>query len=79
MLVKCNKCEHIADESKFPKGRDFFQNCYIASCPECNNRQSPGDASMRGLGGKRPFEYVREANTSDDPSMRALHRASEAS
>ena len=61
MNVKCNKCGHIAAESEFPKERDLFQKSYIASCPnpECDNRQTPGDASFRMFGGKRPFEYVR--------------------
>lgn len=59
--VKCNKCEYVGDESEFPKGNDFFQNSYIRGCPKCDNRQNPGDASMRGFGGERPFVYVREA------------------
>ena len=79
MKVKCNKCGFIGDESKFPKGRDFFQNSYVASCPNCDNRQSPGDASMRAFGGERPFEFVRESIETDDPLLVTLSRASEAS
>lgn len=78
--VKCNKCGHVGDEAEFPKGRDFFQNSYIARCPkECGNVQSPGDASMRMFGGQRPFEYVREEPTTKDPLAVTLHRAGEAS
>jgi hypothetical protein len=62
MIVKCNKCGYVGDETEFPKGRDFFQNPYISKCPkDCGNRQSPGDASMRMFGGTRPFEYVRDS------------------
>jgi len=60
MKIKCNKCGHVGEESEFPKGRDFFQNAYIAGCAKCDNRQSPGDASMRMFGGKRPFERVTD-------------------
>ena len=79
--VKCSKCGYIGDESEFPKGRDFFQNRYIASCPtNCGNRQSPGGASMRMMGGERPFSYVREDAPADaDPLSITLHRADEAS
>ena len=79
MKVKCNKCEFVGDESEFPKGRDFFQNSYIAGCPQCDNRQSPGDASMQAFGGKRPFVYMREAIVTSDPLLVTLERASEAS
>lgn len=60
MNIKCNKCGHIGPESEFPKGRDFFQNSYIAGCPKCDNRQSPGGASMRMFDAKRPFERAAE-------------------
>lgn len=80
MKIKCNKCGHIGDESEFPKGRDFVQKPYIAKCPKCDNRQSPGDASMRMFGGKRPFERVEESKpieVTDRPSAIAetLRRA----
>lgn len=58
--VKCNKCSYVADESEFPTGRDFFQHKFIASCPKCDNRDSPGAASMKMFGGDRPFEYVKD-------------------
>lgn len=61
MNIKCNKCGHVGPESEFQKGRDLFQNKYIAGCPKCDNRQSPGDASMRMFGGSRPFERAVEA------------------
>jgi len=85
MKVKCNKCDHVADEVDFPKGRDFFQNQYISRCPKCDNRQSPGDASMRMFGGDRPFEYVRgtepevKGDTISDVLPTVMHRAGEAS
>ncbi len=85
MKVKCNQCGHIADEKDFPKGNDFFQNSYIAACPKCNNRQTPGNASMRGFGGDRPFSYVRDAEPEPiGPEMGDAwnvvnHRMSEAS
>jgi hypothetical protein len=59
-------------------GRDFFQNPYIAGCPKCDNRQSPGDASMRAFGGSRPFEFVRDSEPTDALGA-TLHRAGEAS
>jgi hypothetical protein len=61
MNIKCNKCSYIGDESEFPKGRDFFQNPYIAGCPKCDNHQSPGNASMRMFGGERPFERIADS------------------
>lgn len=78
--VRCSKCGHVAPEDEFPKGRDFFQNAYVASCPNpsCDNRQSPGDASMRMFGGKRPFEYVGTTAPSD-PVGRVLRQSEEAS
>lgn len=82
MKVKCNKCGYIGDESEFPKGRDFFQFRYIARCanPECDNRQSPGGASMRTMSEiEHPFEYVREEAPSSDPLALVLHNAAEAS
>ena len=85
MNVKCNKCGQTAPESEFPHGRDFFQQSYISGCPKCDNRQSPGDASMRMFGGPRPFEFVRELEpeATGDRLLDALpvvkHRANEAS
>jgi len=65
MKIRCNKCGYVGDESEFPKGRDFFQNSYIAACPKkCGNNQSPGGASMRGFGGDRPFVYVKDDDAS---------------
>lgn len=78
MKVKCNKCKYVGEMQEFPIGNDFFQNVYIAGCPKCDNRQSPGDASMRMFGGKRPFEYVRE-NRAATVIEEVNHRASEAS
>jgi predicted nucleic-acid-binding Zn-ribbon protein len=78
--VKCNKCGYIGDISEFPKGRDFFQNSYIAECPKCDNRQNPGDASMRMFGGERPFSFVRPGLTDNaPPAVRVMHDADEAS
>ena len=81
-LVRCAKCGHTAPYDDFPKGRDFFQNAYICRCanPECDNRQNPGDASMRMFSGiKHPFEFVRPEETSVDALDQVLHNASEAS
>ena len=77
--VRCNKCGYTADEDEFPKGRDFLQNRYISGCPKCDNRQTPGGASMRGFGGERPFSYVRAEVASTDPLDVVLHRTGEAS
>lgn len=79
MLVKCAKCGHTAEEDTFPHGRDFFQNMYVAGCPKCDNRQSPGDASMRMFGRERPFSFVRESPTKGDPVAIVMHNAAEAS
>ena len=78
MNVKCNKCGYVGDEGEFKKGRDFFQNQFIAGCPKCDNWQSPGDASMRGFGGERPFAFIRKQEP-DDPLGKVIHRADEAS
>ena len=81
MKVQCNKCGVIADDSEFPKGRDFFQNRYIARCvnSDCDNRQTPGGASMRMMPGHEPpFSYVREEAPSD-PFERVFYQADEAS
>ncbi len=79
MQVKCNKCGYVGDESEFPKGQDFFQNSYISGCPKrCDNYQSPGDASMRGFGGERPFVYLRP-NESRTVGEQVTFNASEAS
>ncbi len=77
--VKCNGCGYIGDESEFRKGRDFFQHVYIAGCPYCYNWQSPGGASMRMMGGARPFEYVDDVAEPADPLQKVLHRAGGAS
>ena len=77
--VKCNKCGYVGDESEFPKGRDFVQKLFVSGCPQCDNWQSPGDASMRMFGGERPFEYVREPEESGTPLGKVLHDAGEAS
>ena len=80
MKVKCNKCGYVGDENEFPKGYDFFQKPYIRACPKkCGNHQSPGDASMRMFGGKRPFEYIRAPQPKGAPLLTVLHRANEAS
>ncbi len=82
MKVKCNKCGYIGPENEFPKGQDFLQIEYIASCPksECDNQQSAGDASMRMFGGTRPFVFVREGPEEDDnPYSVVTHRSNEAS
>jgi len=79
--VKCGKCGYIGDESEFPKGRDFVQVPYIASCPKkCGNRQTPGDASMRMFpGAEHPFAYVRADEGTGTPLGETLHSAGEAS
>lgn len=79
MKIKCNKCEYIGEENEFPKGTDFFQNQFIASCPNCDNRQNPGDATMRMFGGKRPFEFVTDVPKPDDPFSRVMSNHNEAS
>ena len=74
MKIKCNKCGYIGDISEFPKGNDFLQQTYIAACPKCDNRQSPGGASMRMFDNKRPFERVNESaeiKVTDKPSALA--------
>ena len=78
LKIKCSKCGHVGDKAEFPVGRDFFQKEYIAACPKCDNRQSPGDASMRMFGGNRPFSYVRPGEIGE-PLSDTLHRAGEAS
>jgi hypothetical protein len=79
-LVRCNKCNHVGPYSEFPKGRDFFQFEFIASCPkQCGNFQSPGDASMRMVGGIRPFEFVTEQPKPSDPVAQVMRNAGEAS
>lgn len=77
--VRCNKCGYVGDESEFPRGRDFCQIPFIAECPKCDNRQSPGDASMRMFGGDRPFSFVVRSEPVDSPLGITLHRAGEAS
>lgn len=79
MRVRCNKCSHVGDDSEFPKGRDFFQNVFIAACPKCDNRQNPGDASMRMRGGARPFSFVDETPEPADVVGKVMHRARGAS
>jgi len=81
MNVKCNKCGYVGDESEFPKGRDFFQDSYIKSCPKrCGNGQSPGAASMRMTGGERPFVFIRDSVPDGADALHiTLRRADEAS
>ncbi len=79
MNVKCNKCGYTADEKEFPTGNDFFQNTYIRGCPNCDNSQNPGDASMRMFGGERPFVYVQQEEKIDDVVLEVLKRSEEAS
>ena len=80
-MVKCNKCEYVGAEAEFPKGRDFLQSLYIARCPKCDNRQSPGGASLRMMPGQEhPFIYVdRAPPRTNDALDVTLHNASEAS
>lgn len=81
-IVRCNKCGHEGPEDEFPKGRDFFQNPFIAGCSQsgCSQRQSPGDASMRGFGGERPFSYVgRTSAAPNDLIGTVIQRSSDAS
>ena len=80
MNVKCNKCEYEGNESEFPKGRDFTQKEYISSCPKCDNRQNPGDASMRMFYSdkERPFIYVN-SNEIEDALLETLRRSNQAS
>ena len=77
--VKCNKCDYVGDRDEFPTGYDFLQQPYIKECPKCDNRQSPGDASMRMFGGERPFVFLREDAPGKDPLSEVLHSAGEAS
>jgi len=77
--IKCNKCGFVGEEKEFKTSRDFFQNQFISGCPKCDNRQSPGDASMRMFGGERPFEYIREDEKTDTALGKTLHQADEAS
>lgn len=84
MKVKCNICGYIGDEAEFPKGRDFFQQGYIKSCPKkCSNLQSPGGASLRMMpelkGNKRPFEYIRPESKDKSQLGKTIHRSEEAS
>lgn len=76
--VKCNKCGFVGNEEEFKKGRDFFQHSFISGCPKCDNRQSPGGASMRMFGGDRPFSYIRAAGPKDALG-KTLHDAGGAS
>ena len=79
MKVECNKCHYVGEESEFPKGADFFQKAYIKSCPKCDNRQNPGDASLRMMPGmEHPFKYIRNA-TPKTVLDKVLTEASEAS
>lgn len=78
-IVKCNKCGYTGEEKEFPKGNDFFQNTYIAGCPKCDNRQNPGDASMRMFGGERPFSFVQPKKKSGTALEQVFHDAGQAS
>ncbi len=68
--VKCNRCGYIGDESEFPKGHDFLQNEYISKCAntECDNRQSPSEASTGVSGDDQPFEFIGEV-ASEEAAM----------
>lgn len=83
-LVRCNECGFVGEEGCFPHGHDFFQHSYVRACPAdgCDNRQSPGDASMRMMPGQEsPFSYVDREDLG--PMARAVdkvvHRSQEAS
>jgi hypothetical protein len=81
-LIKCTKCGHTAPWDDWPKGRDFFQNPYVWKClnPDCDNRQSPGGASMRMMPGQdHPFISIRPGPVTNDPLDQVLHNANEAS
>lgn len=78
--IRCSKCGHVGPEEEFPKGYDFFQIPYVSSCPmKCGNIQSPGEASMRMMGGERPFVYVSDEPEPTDPLGKTLRQAKEAS
>jgi len=84
MKVKCNKCGYVGEKSEFKTGRDFMQNEYIAVCanPECDNRQSPGGASLRMMPGvEHPFVFVRDLPNDEtlSPTEKVFRDASEAS
>ena len=78
--IKCNKCGYIGDQSEFPKGLDFVQKEYIKSCSKCDNKQSPGDASMRMFysDNERPFIFVDSIEIKD-PLLETLRRSEQAS
>ena len=79
-LVRCTQCGHEAPESDFPHGRDFFQNSFIAACPQCDNRQSPGNASMRMMqGNAHPFVRVDAQPRPTDAIGSVIHDANEVS
>ena len=60
ILVTCGKCGFSADSAVFQHGLDFFQKPFIAACPKCDNRNSPGQASMNMFAGTpRPFKMER--------------------
>lgn len=61
--VTCGKCGYSDDISEFPKGCDFFQ--HVAACPKCDNRDTPGGASMRMFNGPKPFTIVRSGGKFD--------------
>lgn len=79
--VRCNKCGTVADALTFGIGYDFFQEPYIGSCAnkDCDNRQSPGDASMRMFGGARPFEFISAAPPAQNVAEQVLRHANGAS
>jgi hypothetical protein len=81
MDVKCNKCGHVGAETEFPKERDFLQNRYISGCPKCDNRQSPGNASLRMFPGtKHPFSFIRrKLPDNTDAFTKTMYEAEEAS
>ena len=79
--VKCNKCGYIGEYDEFPKGKDFFQNIYVKSCPKkCGNSQNPGDASMRMFPGiESPFIFVNRTNVDNSALGKTLFKSKEAS
>jgi hypothetical protein len=79
IFIRCNKCGFEGPQSEFRMGSDFFGKPFVSGCPECENRQNPGDASMRMFGGERPFSAIRPGPASDSPLTTVLHSAEDAS
>ena len=77
-MIRCNKCGFTGDDETFRWGTDFFQRPFVKGCPQCDNRQNPGDASMRMFGGDRPFTFIRDIEP-ENTLEEAILAASEAS